>query len=242
VAERKHAPSDLELMRFFDGELDDDEREAEIEAWLEEDDAHDGRDKLADLGLVAGIVAEEAMARAADIDLVDAVMDGLDEAEELEGAADAEAEVVELPRPVARERAELPEVAGAASGAAGSSRAAGSSHAAANDNARSIYGLAAVAAAIAAGLFFWGRSDPTAELAHVPARPPIEETVVAPAATPAAPEALADAVAEEDEDPTVEVAAVDFGSNSGSVFYVSGDENAAATAVVWITDDAGEEP
>jgi len=38
----------------------------------------------------------------------------------------------------------------------------------------------------------------------------------------------------------VEVASVDFGAHSGSVFYVPSGQAGLATAVVWVTD-AGEE-
>jgi hypothetical protein len=58
-------------------------------------------------------------------------------------------------------------------------------------------------------------------------------------ARPRAPLAPAPTVAgvEEEED-GVEIAAVDFGTHRGSVFYV-GDASAGRTAVVWI-NDAGE--
>ena len=52
-----------------------------------------------------------------------------------------------------------------------------------------------------------------------------------------APETTAAAGAEEEDD-GVEIAAVDFGTHRGSVFYV-GDASAGRTAVVWI-NDAGE--
>lgn len=97
----------------------------------------------------------------------------------------------------------------------------------ANDNAKIIFVLATAAAAVAADLFVWGNSDPD----HVAIAPPPEPAIetASPTPTPAEAEFL-DA---KEEAAPVEVAAVDFGSQSGSVFYVSGEN--AATAVVWVT-------
>jgi hypothetical protein len=48
--------------------------------------------------------------------------------------------------------------------------------------------------------------------------------------------------ASEDEQPSAEVAAVDFGSRAGAVYYVSGDNTGSngqsmTTTVVWLTDE-----
>lgn len=105
----------------------------------------------------------------------------------------------------------------------------------ANDNARSIYALAGVAAAVAAGLFLWGRADtePTALTLPAVEEPAPEVARAAPSQPATEPDAPQD---EGDAEPAVEIASVDFGAQSGSVFYISGNKAAASTAVVWVTD------
>lgn len=115
-----------------------------------------------------------------------------------------------------------------------------------NDNARNIFALAALAAAAAAGLFFWGRSGDTGPDLSASADPVAVADATALELAPPLP-----AVAAVVSEPTlpaaaVSVASVDFGARSGSVFYMSsgaeGDGD-AVTAVVWVTDDsAGVRP
>jgi hypothetical protein len=123
----------------------------------------------------------------------------------------------------------------------------------ANDNTRRIFGLAAAAVAAAAALMIWGRMEPgpggerspviaaqtaqTAPNAEVPA-PSVEapRSVDAQMAEPPRPEG--------DMEMGVEVAAVDFGAGSGSIFYVPRDSAGlgaatAMTTVVWLADDVG---
>ena len=223
---------DEELMRFLDEELDE-ERCAEVAARLEQD--AEARDKLAGLDLAGELLREQAATDERADTIADAVMAKLEagegqEAEESsghEGDDTAGADVVKLP--VAPQRVDVP-----ASGAQP-----------ANDNRWSIFGMAAAAAAVAAGLWVWSRSG--ADEMDLAGRQPTSAAQVAAAdtdeatAAPRWPAPAAADTAEPDEEATagVEVAAVDFGSHTGSVFYVStGPEHAATTtAVVWVTDD-----
>lgn len=124
---------------------------------------------------------------------------------------------------------------------------AGASSHPSNDNWRGIFTLATVAAAVAAGFFLWSRTEPSGPTAVATSNIPM---VSVPAGDPpqsdpaysAAPDLKAapfgvDAVA----GIGVEVAAVDFGSLSGSVFYVPGDAAASDTTVLWVTDE-GDAP
>jgi hypothetical protein len=61
-----------------------------------------------------------------------------------------------------------------------------------------------------------------------------------PARMDASPEPSTTANVQGDSEAGVEVASVDFGSQAGSVFYVTGDDNAAMTTVVWINDAGGD--
>lgn len=177
-------------------------------------DAGDARDKLAGLALVGDLLRERADADDRADGIADKVMATID------------GPMGQLPT------LEAPSAHGHSPGA----------HPA-NDNARTIYALAFMAAAVAAGFFVWGRGDQTRELAElVPPLPAMVESArpeVAPAPGTAEAQPEAVALAEDDgERAGVEVAAVDFGAHIGSVFFVAGaDERAAQTAVVWVTDD-----
>lgn len=216
--------SDRELMRFYDGELDD-ERAEEVERWLDgevDGDRHEAAlDKLAGLDLAGELLIEAVDGDARADDVVDAVMARLDAVDE--GGAD-EADEDEAPDEVELaplKKAPLEKAAPPA-----------------NDNAARIYMLAAAAAAAAAGLFIWGNQGQEIEPpphAYVPPATMTAEPTARPMAP--APETTAMAVAEEEDD-GVEIAAVDFGTHRGSVFYV-GNASAGRSAVVWI-NDAGE--
>jgi len=113
-----------------------------------------------------------------------------------------------------------------------------------NDNARIIYGLAGLAAAAAVGLFFWGSNTPSQEptvaqapvASEAPAELTADDAPRPPEAHPAdLPPLTAQVDAEEEAQPAVEVASVDFGRHQGSVFYVGGQN--AQTAVVWVNDE-----
>ncbi len=118
----------------------------------------------------------------------------------------------------------------------------------ANDNARTVWTLAAAAAAVAAGLFVWGIGAQNAEsVAFAPMAP---SALAAPQDTVGpAPETLGDVAAapqrgstEEDED-AVEIAQLDFGDSdhSGSIFKVDDEDVGGRTAVVWVNDLGDEE-
>jgi hypothetical protein len=218
-------PSDEELMGFLDGELDDGRR-AEIAAALAND--AELRAKLAALGLVGELVRER-----------------VDEDERADGIADAV-----MARLAAGEPAESELVHGRF-GQKRAGRRLGSfiRSEPANENARSVFLMAALAAAVAIGLFFWSRAG----LRDLPVghggpdhRSLVPPTAVAwqPGASAAEPKWLVPAASEpmakdEDTDAAVEVASVDFGSHSGTVFYVStgSSQSSTTTAVVWVTDE-----
>lgn len=145
------------------------------------------------------------------------------------GAGLADAVMAKLDAPT--EVVELPQVPAGRGGAG-------------NDNGRTIFGLAGLAAAAAAGLFFWGQSAPeepaVAEApvaVEAPAEPTSADVPRPPEAHPAdLPNLTAQVDDEEDAEPAVEVASVDFGRHQGSVFYVAGNHT-AKTAVVWVNDE-----
>jgi hypothetical protein len=207
-------PSDLELMLYADGELDEERRFA-VEAYL--DRSTPGTAKLSALNLVSGIVREQSLGSAAGADgIADAVMAKLT----ANGAGAA---------------ATIPTKPSSIKAMAGATRAKP-----ANDNSRGIYALAALAVAAAAGLMLWGRMDtgsPASErpVAVAPATP--EQL---PAPVPSARAAEATPSSDVEDEHGVEVAAVDFGARMGTIFYVSTGAAAsnATTTVVWLNDDA----
>lgn len=213
-------PTDMELMLYVDGELDE-ARRAEIEAHLSQSES--GRRKVAALRIGSGMVREHSLASAKDFDITSAVMAKLD------------AVAVDPPsKPAKKESAGADIIAlrDRRPGATDRSKAA-------NDNSRSIFTLAAIAVAAAAGLMIWGQmgADPgrSADRAPVPAQ---EAPVIpAPPEKPVAPPPEAASV-ETEEEHGVEVAAVDFGAHMGTIFYVPTDAVAGATTtVVWVDDE-----
>ena len=219
-------PSDLELMLYADGELEG-ERFTAVEAFLARDAG--SRRKLSSLGLVAGLVREQAVASASPADgIADALMAQIAAEAGTNGvvhASSAPLREVVAPTPV-----KLTPVAPRASKPA-------------NDNSRGIFALAAAAIAAAAALMIWGRSDVRPEVATnlshgqtTEARP----VVVA----PPAPAKVVEPAVEADDEHGVEVAAVDFGARMGSIFYVPTGSAAsnATTTVVWLNDEAAGGP
>jgi len=236
-------PTDVELMSWFDGELEE-ARSAEVAQWAQQDER--ARDKLAGLQAIGDLLREDAEADNRADGIASEVMDRV---RADDGQQQSTADVVPFPEPAEHdpERVELQDTKLPR-------RKAG------NDNARSIFALTAVAAAVALGLFFWGRNGPeTAPVAEQGSPNSATEAVAATAAVAQGP-TLADnsvpAASNTDleaddgalaaaEISAVEVAEVDFGAHSGSVFYVSTGAGEAdeTTAVVWVTDDvAGEGP
>ena len=214
---------DLELMRYFDGELEDDL----VEAFVAGND--EARSKLAGLALSAAILREQVDDDPRGDGIADLVMGALDGDGTLEDddALEGEAGLKDTPD------------------AGGAVQLDGPAAKPANDNSRTIYVLAAAAAAVAAGMVLWGRmappSDVVADGRTGPTSMLTPTLTEAPAATDRAnPQVgaqgeLAGSAVEEDAALGVEVAAVDFGTQAGSVFYVPGGAE-GETAVVWVTD------
>ena len=217
-------PSDLELMLYADGELDG-ERHAAVEAFLAREVG--ARRKLSSLGLVAGLVREQAIASASPADgIADALMAQIAMETGTNGVGAA------APSPL-REVALLLQVAPIATQAAKP----------ANDNSRGIFFLAAAAIAAAAALMIWGRSGLQPEVAS--SAPSAQTTAARPLlVTPTAPVKVADPASDADDEHGVEVAAVDFGARMGSIFYVPTGLAAsnATTTVVWLNDEAAGGP
>lgn len=221
-------PSDLELMAYFDGELEE-PRKSAVAAFLGE--SAQARNKLAGLSITSGVVRSRPLDLSAADDIADLVMAKI-AADPAESAPTPPAKVVPL-RTAAATPARLPPAKPA------------------NDNVRRILGVAALAVAAAAALTLWGRQNtgpggpatqaPVALSAPSSASPSPDR----PAASTPAPATDATSVAasaETDAEHGVEVAAVNFGAHMGSIFYVpSGSIEAnRTTTVVWLADDAGE--
>jgi hypothetical protein len=222
-------PSDLELMLYADGELEG-ERFAAVEAFLARDAG--SRRKLSSLGLVAGLVREQAVASASPADAIaDALMAQITAESSTNGVAHATS--APLREVVAPTLVKLAPVAPAAARAAKP----------ANDNSRGIFALAAAALAAAAALMIWARSDVRPEVAtNLSAGQTTEARSIVVA--PPAPVKVVEPVAEPDDEHGVEVAAVDFGARMGSIFYVPTGSAAsnATTTVVWLNDEAAGGP
>jgi hypothetical protein len=223
----KRPPTDLELMLYADGELKG-ERLREVKLAIEKDAAL--RSKLTALQLTAQIVRDDALA--AEVDLTDAIMARIASTADMAERDPRDA----APRPKAEEERPPAKVAPLLQPGVGKVAAKGR---ASNDNARGIFALTAVAVAAAAAMMIWGRMDSAPTLpqnAHVPvALNPQETAPVQPAPHPPAA-----APAQESETMGVEVAAVDFGSRVGTIFYVPTEAAPSnhTTTVVWLADDA----
>jgi anti-sigma factor RsiW len=226
-------------MLYADGELDP-ERLDEVEAYL----ARDGgaRSKLATMRLAGNFVRDAAKlgpraGEAAD-SIADAVMLAIaaGRPSDLSGevlpakAEDAGARVI--PIDAARRKTEA--TGPRTSQAPPNSRATRTS-------ARFVMRLAAAAMAVAAGMMLWARLEPDAPSARAPVSAPespasspvsgLRDEPAAPPASDGAPEM------------GVEVAAVDFGSQTGAIFYVPAGAalDGPTTTVVWINDPTGEQ-
>lgn len=223
------APTDLELMAYFDGELDG-ERALEVARYLEATES--ARQKLDGLSVLGSWVraqhAEPGHERLtggpelAAASLGEGFTDALMARIEAESAGEGERSA-DPPRAQRPPRVEVP-----------------SASVPANDNGRLLWGLVAAAAAAAAGLFLWGKGLSgldESQVARVIGAPALSTS----SATVAASSSSAAAVAEADDDSTgVEIAAVDFGAATGAIYYVpKGDDlvGAATTTVVWLADE-----
>jgi hypothetical protein len=228
------AVSDLDLMLYLDGELST-ERHEQVRRAITRDGVL--RSKLSALETCSAIVHEQAVDAAANIDLADSVMAkimksgaavSLDERDAAPGEQQPRETSASNTQNVRLEKLEARTKAS-------------------NDNARGIFALAALAVAAAASLMIWGRMAPNPSVA--PAEPvamvttPEAVHVAPPVEMQPAPVGETPPDVAEDQEMGVEVAAVDFGSKVGTIFYV---ETEAATSkhtttVVWLTDSVGEE-
>jgi len=239
-------PTDLELMMYFDGELEE-PRSSEVRAFLapsEMGSSSGAHGKLGGLSLIATLVRENAHASAAQADSIAGdVMKQID-------AEQPRALKIGLAKPKPEpigSRVKVPVLV---------SRALRAPAAAANDNGRLIFGLSALAAAAAAVLFLWGKNPPAeaptaatgaGRAEAVATDMPVEPTPATSIAAHSADSSGSPATDAPDEGalgegPSAEVASVDFGSRAGALYYVSGDNTGAdgrstTTTVVWLTDE-----
>ncbi len=216
---------DRDLLRFYDGDLTDDEAAAVMHRV--ERDALVSR-KLAGLTLLGDLVREAVAAEPA-FDVADDVMARIDaDAGSQQGSSSIAPPSAEDRRIASAAAVPRPEL----------ERVRASSAKPANENSRSIFALAACAAAAAAGLFVWGRMpvDDIPISRAVPSEP--ASAVAALSGQKVAPEPSGATV---ESGPGVEIASVDFGARQGSVFYMPNTDSAALTAIVWI-DDSGTQP
>lgn len=230
-------PTDLELMMYADGELDP-ARAAEVARFLEQRPDDAAGDKLFGLSVVSAHVRTEAdrVATAARADDIVANVFAAIRAEQ-EGSAPAKK----------NGRARVADVISIADAkAADATKSPARAAAPANDNARLIFGLAGVAAAAAIALGIWGSGAN-------PAKSPVDVgdrvAVATDVTTETRPEPttnVASAPIEsnkkpkpsvQDDTPAVAVAAVDFGTKTGAVYYVPSDSPGTTTTVVWVSDE-----
>jgi len=224
----KRPPSDLELMMYADGELEG-ERLREVRQALHRDSSL--RSKLAALSLTSSIVRESSESAASSVDFADAIM----------AKIAASPEAVLDPRDAAPEPRKVAEVTPLARPELSKSLPKTAAKAGpSNDNARGIFALAAVAVAAAAGLMIWGRMDTDVPRPQSAPVAMVATPEAAPTPTPAPPVADTPTNAAENEGEVgVEVAAVDFGSRIGTIFYVPTEAATSnhTTTVVWLADD-----
>lgn len=202
-------PTDLELMLYADGELTG-EQLAAVEAHLARDKS--ARRKLLAMGIVSDVVRDRALGAAAPLagDIADLVMASLEAEGRPEATPEAKREKDVVAPVVENKVVPLRR------------------RRPANDNMRGLWMVAAVAAAAAAGLLLWSRGPAPTTGGVASGRAP-STAITAPAPTPEA----------ADDEHGVEVAAVDFGALTGSVFYVpSGTATSGTTTVVWLSDDS----
>jgi len=224
------APTDLELMLFHDGELDE-PRRAEVARFLAADGSAAAQQKLAGLALGGDILRESALERAGAFDIADAVMASCENATANGGAAapEAESNVVDLRARAAQKTAEK-----ATKGAAETTSER-------QDGGRILLPLTALAAAAAVVLFLWGKSGSDAEVAKTQpteqVQEPVKDLPPAPTAVPSPSNTEMLGSTQEDAQPSVQVASVDFGSRTGAVYYVAGAAEGAMTTVVWVTEE-----
>jgi hypothetical protein len=244
MTDRQTEPSDLELMMFADGELEEPKR-ADVGAFLAS--SKDARLKLKAMGIVGDFVKKDAervaTAFRAD-DIAASVMRAIEEAADApeDGAAKvagtgAAAKVVRLD--TSKAAVSRSTAAAVTSRSATEASKKVSREGSANDNSRLIYALAGLAAAAAVALGVWSRGPGPAPLppdrmakanTDVPA-----DTAIAP--PPSTDQAVAKTI-EADKSPGVEVARVNWGENKpGAVYYVPSENRGETTTVVWLASE-----
>ncbi len=221
--------SDLDLMLYLDGELST-ERHEEVRRAVTHDKVL--RNKLTALEVSSSVVRERALDAAANIDFADAVMarilasDAVVALDARDAAPETNKTSGENIPPVRLDKLGPPAKAS-------------------NDNSRKVFGFVALAVAAAASFMIWGRLAPNpGAMPHEPVAmvtTPEVSRPTPPVEMPAAP--ANEAEAGEDQEMGVEVAAVDFGSKVGTIFYVPTEAATSkhTTTVVWLTDPDGEE-
>ena len=235
------APSDIELMMWADGELEE-PRRSEVERFIESSAGKESRLKL------QGMAAVDAFARShvASFDAMHAAhADTITEAvmKEVSSEAHRAAE-----RGLGTSKARVSAVRTAAE--AGRVDSAAVLAKPGNDNSRLIFTLAALAAAAAVAIGVWGSKRPPPDVAsHLAPMSPESALVAPPSSVALAPQAvdsaaIAVALPALLDEPPVKVASVDFGTKRGAIYYVpkdgapaDGPSLASTTTVVWINDD-----
>lgn len=235
-------PTDLELMMYADGELDP-ARAAEVARFLGENPSAGAGDKLFGLSVLSAHVQAEAD-RAATAGRADDIVAGV--------LAAIRAEQDEATgEPAAAKtngHARVAEVLALSAAKKATGAKAAPTSAPANDNARLIFGLAGVAAAAAIALGIWGNgANPTKAPESVGDRVAMVGETPEPALSPegGAEKPIAAQIESnkkakpsvQDDTPAVAVAAVDFGTKTGAVYYVPSDSPGSTTTVVWVTDE-----
>ena len=238
-------PTDRELMLYADGELGA-EQSLELEKHLAGDEV--ARAKLWALRLTGDLVRHTASELSDPGSIADAVMAEIASEGTRNGTLLATATAA--PQPIAQgsPNTELRPAADLAKAITKGERRAAlekvvATKRPANDTARRIWTLTAAAVAAAAGLIIWGRmeAEPRVERSQAPITATTND--LAPAPIPAAPQlpAVEESPLSPDGelDMGVEVAAVDFGARTGTIFYVPSDRGASSptTTVVWLADD-----
>lgn len=233
------ASTDRELMLFVDDELEGLELR-HLQARLETDEA--ARSKVAAMRLTGELLRAAITDPAAGDHPADSIADAVMASLDLSGGSSP---TIPTAEPSA---ASAPALSSSASSSPSSSaakvvslaeRRSAKQAARPADASKRIYALAAVAAAAAAAMALWARSPSSPTQAD----PPIAaSSVQSPVVESAPPRSLAIAPAlsePEVEEEHAEVTAVDFGSRTGSVFYLPSQALAAnVVAVVWINDEA----
>lgn len=220
VESPRRAPTDVELMEYFDGELAE-PRLSEVRDFVQRDAA--AQAKMTGLDAVSRLVqarAETSSASFGDFDLASSVL------------ARAEREASSDPPPSRSIHSARPRKSVGAPAPAATKPA--------NDNATRIYFLAGLAAVAAVVFLWWGRSAPDQALEATNTAEPAGSTLVEVATTVTAEDRTAPPVVAEADPPDqtgVEVASVDFGRRSGAIFHVPTDVRGATTTVLWLSDE-----